>query len=154
MRIETAQRCPLGAVGTKSEVAALKWKLALTLVSGLVVGFFAAIAMQSLLDGFLRSHTKRSIADCRTISSALEAYRSANGRYPPLENGVEGLKAHLVPQHLRVLPERDSFNRPYLVFTNGPTAVVLSTGRYGVVVEGGRVSRAADWGELQATAPN
>ena len=127
----------------------MKAKLAIALVIGLVAGFFAAIAMQSLLDAFLGSHTKRSIADCRTISTALEAYRTKVGNYPPLEAGVEGLKEHLVPAYLRVLPERDAFDRPYLLLMKGTNVAVVSTGRYGVVVEAGRITRAEDWGPLK-----
>jgi len=112
-----------------------------TLLLGIVLGFAFATAIQSLFDAGARSKAKRTVADCRSISTALESYRTAEGRYPPLDGNVDHLATYLVPRYIKELPTRDMSNKPYLVVLDGTRAAVISPGRYGVVVEAGNVIR-------------
>lgn len=112
-----------------------------TLLLGIVLGFAFATAIQSLFDAGARSKAKRAVADCRTISAALESYRTAEGQYPPLDGNVDHLATYLVPRYVKQLPIRDMSNKPYLVVLDGTRAAVISPGRYGVAVEAGIVIR-------------
>lgn len=123
------------------------------LLLGFVLGFASATAIQSLLDAGTRSKSKRTAADCRIISTALESYRMAEGQYPPLDGNVEHLARHLVPRYIKQLPTRDMDNQPYLVVLNGTRATVISTGKYGVAVEAGTVIR-KPFPEISEPAPN
>src|SRR5687768_14819909 len=113
-----------------------KWS-AIGAAIGIVVGFAAATVLQSMLDAGARSKAKRTAGDCRSISIALEDYRKANGRYPPLDGNVEHLAPYLVPTYMRVLPKKDMAGQPLLVLMKGSTPAVISTGRYGIVAQSG-----------------
>lgn len=103
---------------------------------GLLLGFCAALAIQNLLAAGERSKNKRSLADARGISDALERFREANGQYPPVTGEAAQLTPYLVPKYLRALPTHDLYDRPYLVAKAGSVDVVISTGRNGFVVRG------------------
>ena len=120
-------------------------KILATLLLGVILGFTLAIAAQSLLDAGARSKSKRTAADCRTISHALEQYRAANGHYPPIDGQIDHLIPYLVPQYLQQVPTRDMANQPFLVVLNGSEAAVISTGKYGVVVQAEKIIRGNVW---------
>jgi len=92
-----------------------------------------------------RSWAKRTAADCRTISEALESFRAENGHYPPMDGNIEHLRPYLSPKYLRQLPNRDMSNQPYLVVLNGPRAAVVSVGQNGAVAEAGSLIRGGPW---------
>jgi len=116
-----------------------------SLLLGIVLGFASATAVQSLLDAGARSKAKRTAADCRTISKALEQYRATTGHYPPLDGDVEHLVPFLVPRHLKQLPIRDMADQRFLVVMNGSRVAVIATGKYGVVAEQGKITRGDIW---------
>lgn len=91
----------------------------------------------------------RRIVDCRTISTAIEQYRDDHGRYPPLDGNFEHLAPYLVPLYLRQMPAHDMNGEPFLVVMNGRDATVISVGRLGVAVTGGKIIRG---GRFQGTA--
>jgi len=77
----------------------------LVAVLGLVgiIGILAAIAIPNLLTAQQRSKQKRSMADIRTIATAVEAYAVDNKRYPEA-NAHNELSGTLVPTYLRIVP--------------------------------------------------
>ena len=92
--------------------------------------------MQSLLDAGEKSKAKRSAADARAISTALEAFHENNGKYPPLDHrGISQLTTYLVPRYMKGLPATDAYDCPYLFVMDGSVAAIVSTGRNGFVVE-------------------
>ena len=122
-------------------------KIVVTLLVGVVLGFASATAIESLLDAGARSKAKRKAADCATISTALEHYRTSNGRYPPLDGDIEHLVPYLVPRYVKQLPLRDVSGQPFLVVTNGSRVAVIATGKYAVVAEDGKLIRGNVWSE-------
>lgn len=123
----------------------MTWKTTLALSIGIVVGFTLASAVHELLDGMKRSWAKRTAADCRSISDAIEKYRAENGEYPPLDGDVQHLARYLTPRYLQQLPTRDMSNQPYLVVKNASKAAVISVGSYGVAMEAGTLIRGGVW---------
>lgn len=121
---------------------------------GLLLGFLAAVMLQNLLTATVRSKAKRTVADARSISLALEKYRQEKGGYPPLDGRTESLSPYLVPTYLRRLPSVDSFGQPYVVCMRGETAAVVAAGQYGAIVEGGEVVSSAGWDPPLEHAPN
>jgi type II secretory pathway pseudopilin PulG len=115
------------------------------LVVGLVVGFLFAVTVQNLLTAAVRSKAKRSVADCRSISLALEKYRHDRGKYPPLDGHTENLTQYLVPSDIPSVPTKDAFGQPYVVCMRGEKAAIVAPGRYGAIVEGGLVVSSAGW---------
>jgi len=120
-------------------------KTILAFIIGVALGFTSAVAVQSLLDAGARSKAKRTAADCRTISAALEQYRAVNGHYPPFDGAIEHLKPYLVPRYIRVLPTHDMSGQPLLVVLNGAEAAVVATGRYGCVIQAGKPAIQPAW---------
>lgn len=85
------------------------------LVAGVViiaiVGILAAIAIPNLLTAMQRSRQKRTMADMRTISTALEAYGTDHydlKEYPP-GTTVKELRSHLQPVFVKNLPTIDGW---------------------------------------------
>jgi type II secretory pathway pseudopilin PulG len=83
-------------------------------VAGLVViaiiGILAAIAIPNLLTAMQRSRQKRTMADMRTLATALEAYGTDHEQeeYPPGEYAAS-LAPHLQPKYVNVLPGVDGW---------------------------------------------
>ena len=119
----------------------MKWKLAIAAILGFILGAISMGCVNGLMHGMKRSWSKRTAADCRSISTALEAYRTAVGSYPPFDGSTEHLSQYLSPKYLRSVPSRDMSNEPYLVVMNGANAVVISVGGFGTAVEEGRIIR-------------
>lgn len=76
-----------------------------------VVGILAAIAIPNLLSATERSKQKRTMADMRSIASALEAYAIAHNRYPE-GSTVADLQAPLSPTYLTNVPASDGWGNP------------------------------------------
>jgi type II secretory pathway pseudopilin PulG len=112
-------------------------KTFIALVIGFMLGFMVAGALQEMIQAGARSKAMRTLADARTIAAALEDYRRAHGRYPPLNDGIAGLQPYLVPAYLRAFPTRDVYGHPYLLLMHGSRVLVVSTGKDGCAMTGG-----------------
>jgi type II secretory pathway pseudopilin PulG len=77
-----------------------------------VVGILAAIAIPNLLTAMQRSKQKRSMADIRTIATAVEAYAVDNKRYPAV-SAYNELNGILAPTYIRVVPTLDGWGQPF-----------------------------------------
>jgi hypothetical protein len=111
----------------------------LALLAGFALGFGAAMLIVKLLYVAEQSKSVRSAADASTISHALETYRQANGRYPPIVRDVTQLTPALAPTYVRVVPSQDIYGTPYLVLMDGDVPAVISTGKNGFVFERGEL---------------
>lgn len=95
-----------------------------------IIGILAAIAIPNLLTAMQRSKQKRTMADMRTVATALEAYGTDHEReeYPP-GTTVDALRPHLQPTYVRTLPAMDGWaqqmrymplpNRGYVIVSAG-----------------------------------
>lgn len=76
-----------------------------------VIGIIAAIAIPNLLTATQRSKQKRTMADMRSLATAIEAYAVDSNIYPSAETVAE-LEPILTPTYIRVLPQADGWGEP------------------------------------------
>lgn len=86
-----------------------------------IIGIIAAIAIPNLLNAINRGRQRRTMADLRSIGTALEAY-SVDFNFYPKSSGVgtvkNKLEQYLTPTYIKRLPENDGWNRPNCVEIN------------------------------------
>jgi general secretion pathway protein G len=113
-----------------------------------IIGIIAAIALPNLLNAVDRGKQKRSMADMRTIGTAIEAYATDHNYYPiqatPDTAMSVSLARILQPYYTQVVPMTDGWDRPILYGTlaTGPAYTLRSLGKDGVK-NGGRGATAA-----------
>jgi type II secretory pathway pseudopilin PulG len=83
------------------------------ILGGVVVigGILAAIAVPNLLTAMQRAKQKRTMADLRTVATAVEAYATDKNQYPKVS--YDELRPLLTPEYIRVLPPRDGWDHPF-----------------------------------------
>jgi type II secretory pathway pseudopilin PulG len=116
-----------------------RWWLWLTL---LILGSCSAIAVPNFLTAMHRSNQKRTMADIRSIATAIEAYETDHPDWKPATR--PNLAALLVPKYIKWLPANDAWNHPFHVEVwsdadNNPSYRIWSAGRDG--------KRDAKWGK-------
>jgi len=75
-----------------------------------IIGIIAAIAVPSLLSAIQRSKQKRSMADMRSIGTALETYQIDYNKYPA--TGATNLTV-LQPNYMRTVPMLDGWRNAF-----------------------------------------
>ena len=118
-----------------------RWWLWLTL---LILGSCSAIAVPNLLTAMDRSKQKRTMADIRSIATAIESYESD---HPDWKGGGD-LVALLQPKYIKKLPTKDGWSHPFRISIwidadNNPAYRIWSPGSDG--------ERDAKWGDPAAT---
>jgi general secretion pathway protein G len=97
-----------------------------------IIGIIAAIAIPNLLNAINRGRQKRSMADMRSIATAIEAYAVDNSFYP---KGLAdaAIETHISPTYLKNMPDNDGWRRAWniTVDTSGQNYTVESFGRDG-----------------------
>lgn len=78
------------------------------LVLIVILGILAAIAIPNFLTATQRSKQKRTMADLRTVATALEAYATDKNEYPHATSVAE-LETALSPTYVRTLPSLDGW---------------------------------------------
>ena len=73
-----------------------------------IVGILAAIAIPNFLTAMQRAKQKRSMADMRSLATALESYAVDEDRYPEVSS-VGDLSAALAPKYLAQVPAVDGW---------------------------------------------
>src|SRR3989454_10583577 len=78
-----------------------------------IIGIIAAIAIPNLLNAIQRGRQKRTMADIRSVGTAVESYQVDNGR-PPNRPATDGdltanIAGELVPTFIRKLPDGDGW---------------------------------------------
>jgi type II secretory pathway pseudopilin PulG len=96
-----------------------------------MLGIIAAIAIPNFLNAVDRGKQKRTIADLRSIGTAVEAYAVDRHVYPAAET-IADLGEVLVPQYLERLPVLDGWQRPFQVQSNAENYLIYSFGKDGV----------------------
>lgn len=98
-----------------------------------VIGMIVAIAIPNLLHAIDRGKQKRTMADLRTVGTALESYAvdlNYYPRYPGLQPVAGAVESHLQP-FVKVVPIHDGWSRDlrYQSDAVGTDYTVLSYGR-------------------------
>jgi len=114
------------------------------LVSLFIFGACSAVVVPNVLTAMDRSRQKRTMADIRTISTAIEAYETDHPDWKPPRRGylAADLASMLQPSYVKVLPKKDGWDRPFHValwtVDGGASYRIWSLGRDG--------KRDAAWG--------
>ena len=77
-----------------------------------IIGIIAAIAIPNLLNAIDRSKQKRTMADMRSIGTAVEEYSIDNNFYPvqTTQGNVSTVGTNLEPTYIKVTPTKDGWN--------------------------------------------
>lgn len=84
-----------------------------------IIGIIAAIAIPNLLNAINRGRQKRSMADLRTVGTAVEAYAVDMAFYPTFGAGG-GLDfdntwyGFLEPTYVKLVPRKDGWRTPFM----------------------------------------
>ena len=80
-------------------------------------GIIAAIAIPNLLNAINRGRQKRTMADIRSIATAVEAYSVDNSFYPRLGSSAtleaSGVINYIEPTYIRRAPRNDGWGSPF-----------------------------------------
>ena len=74
-----------------------------------IIGIIAAIAIPNLLNAIDRGKQKRTMADLRSLGTAIESYSIDNNVYPVCTS-ITDLKGNVEPVYIRVGPQKDGWN--------------------------------------------
>jgi len=101
-----------------------------------IIGIIAAIAIPNLLNAINRGRQRRSMADIRSIGTALEAYSVDFNYYPKVsltDVAVTNLQTYLEPTYIKKLPSADGWNRDIMVINaaDGTSYTLYSRGKNG-----------------------
>ena len=105
-----------------------------------IIGIIAAIAIPNLLNAIDRGKQKRTMADIRSIGTAVEAYAVDNNRYPAINAAAittgtaDGtLGGALTPVYMKTLPVNDGWAKAmgYVAPNDGSLYTIWSTGKGG-----------------------
>lgn len=79
-----------------------------------IIGIIAAIAIPNLLNAINRGRQKRTMADIRTIGTAIEAYAVDHASYPSVAEGTISSAMHILiePTYVKRAPRADGWNTP------------------------------------------
>ncbi len=97
-----------------------------------IVGIIAAIAVPNLLNAIDRGKQKRSMADIRSIGTAVEEFAIDNNRYP-VAASIDELQSLFAGKYMSKLPEADGWGNPFLLESEETGYTLISTGKNGVV---------------------
>jgi len=80
-----------------------------------IIGIIAAIAIPNLLNAIDRGKQKRTMADIRSVGTAVEEYALDNNFYPiqaTQGNLNPGINGTIEPVYIKVAPSNDGWNHP------------------------------------------
>ncbi len=99
-----------------------------------IIGIIAAIAIPNLLNAINRGKQKRTMADMRSIATAIELYSIDNAFYPAASSSPM-LAASIEPSYMTVLPPKDGWGRAYAIDSTAVQYTVWSGG-----IDGGPIN--------------
>ena len=83
-----------------------------------IIGIIAAIAIPNLLNAIHRGRQKRSMADMRTIATAIGTYATDMNYYPRGMASLADFTPHLTPVYIRRMPYNDGWNTTFYAVTD------------------------------------
>ena len=99
-----------------------------------IIGIIAAIAIPNLLNAIDRGKQKRTMADIRSLGTAVESYAVDNNFYPKV-NTYAAVTPFLQPIYIKTAPVADGWNKPWLYVgdtTNGVDYTLTSLAKDGI----------------------
>ena len=95
-----------------------------------IIGIIAAIAIPNLLNAIDRGKQKRTMADMRSIGTAVESYAVDNNVYPVavLASTLSGIVA---PIYIKTMPTADGWNNTFQVASATTQYTIYSQGKDG-----------------------
>lgn len=103
-----------------------------------IIGIIAAIAIPNLLNAINRGRQKRTMADMRSIATAVESYAVDQNYYPPDVQTAGELGSFVVPTYIKRIPDRDGWNQEMVFDTD-------AAGRHYTIVSYARDKEASDF---------
>ncbi len=96
-----------------------------------IIGIIAAIAIPNLLNAINRGRQKRTMADMRTIATAIGAYGADNSFFPQGVSTIAALSPYLSPTYIKTFPTSDGWHNTYDVDIDsaGATYTLRSYGK-------------------------
>jgi len=96
-----------------------------------IIGIIAAIAIPNLLNAINRGRQKRSMADLRTVGTAVEAYAVDWAFYPsfaegPVDSTFEGF---LEPTYVKTVPRNDGWRTVFYAVSESRFYTLASAAR-------------------------
>ncbi len=76
-----------------------------------IIGILAAIAIPNFMTAIERSKQKRTMADIRSIATAVESFATENNRYPRVDD-LDAIEPLLVPRYMASVPKADGWGTP------------------------------------------
>lgn len=95
-----------------------------------IIGIIAAISIPNLLNAFNQSKQKRTMADLRSISTAIESYAVDNSTFPSATT-MSSLSGVISPIYITTIPPKDGWGRAFAVGSSPVTYTVWSGGSDG-----------------------
>ena len=95
-----------------------------------IIGIIAAIAIPNLLNAIDRGKQKRTMADMRSIGTAVESYAVDNNTYPVATDATT-LKGLVEPIYIKTMPTTDGWNNTYQVASATTQYTINSFGKDG-----------------------
>jgi len=93
-----------------------------------IIGIIAAIAIPNLLNAIDRGKQKRTMADLRSMGTAIEEYSIDNNFYPAATT-VADLEAEVSPSYMRKLPARDGWGGDFAITSTASNYTLASCGK-------------------------
>jgi len=101
-----------------------------------IIGIIAAIAIPNLLNAIDRGKQKRSMADLRSIGTAVESY-SIDNNYYPAATDIAGLgAASVAPIYIKTMPLQDGWRYDFYVNSTTTGYTLASGGKDGGGITG------------------
>ena len=95
-----------------------------------IIGIIAAIAIPNLLNAIDRGKQKRTMADMRSIGTAVESYAVDNNVYPVATSNT-ALRVTVEPIYIKSMPLNDGWSNPYQVTSATTEYTIYSMGKDG-----------------------
>ena len=95
-----------------------------------IIGIIAAIAIPNLLNAIDRGKQKRTMADLRSLGTAVETY-SIDVNIYPVATTMSALEALVEPIYIRTAPDQDGWGRTFTVVSTTGFYTLCSGGKDG-----------------------
>ena len=95
-----------------------------------IIGIIAAIAIPNLLNAIDRGKQKRTMADLRTIGTAMEQYAVDNNVYP-IATTAAALAPTVQPTYVKLMPQSDGWSHTFQVDSTSSAYTLWSFGKDG-----------------------
>ena len=95
-----------------------------------IIGIIAAIAIPNLLNAIDRGKQKRTMADLRSIGTAVESYAVDNNVYPVAATAA-ALTGTVEPIYIKVMPNADGWSNAFQVDATTTAYTLYSFGKDG-----------------------